>query len=45
VLAVHMGPGIIAAALMARAVVLRVSGRHPRGATPSATGTPSRTRG
>jgi hypothetical protein len=45
VLAVHMGPGIIAAALMARAVVLRISGRRPRGATPSAVGTPSRTRG
>jgi len=45
VLAVHMGPGIIAAAWMARAVVRRFSGRRPRGESPSAAGKPARTRG
>jgi hypothetical protein len=45
VLAVHMGPGIIAAALMTRAVVRRVSGRRPRDAAVSAAGTPARRRG
>jgi hypothetical protein len=42
VLAVHMGPGIIAAALMARAVVRRFSGRRPRGDPASAAGMPTR---